>query len=203
MLGSYCDVIVYVCLQDFDRYCVMVDLSRRVNVGESMANKSWTTDEFQHVLAVHTSQLRSMRNMPKQRRLGKVQVRSIDFCGSCTPHPEHVLKQVTDRLPTIAFRRNEELLSVIKGASRKLDRSPKDVAEFVEHLTFLDKMGSEMAALEREFDIVTKMYTICKDFNVDVEPEELALYQTLAPSFQHLKVSARLFMNWVLLHIKY
>ena len=62
------------------------------------------------------------------------------------------------------------------------------MAEFVEHLSFLGKMGTEMASLEKEFEIVTKMYTICKDFNIETAPEELALYQTLAPSFQHLKV---------------
>ena len=79
-----------------------------------------------------------------------------------------------------------------QGASRKLDKTPNDVEEFVEHLSFLGKMASEMPALEKEYDIVTKLYTICKDFNVDTQPEDLALYQTLAPGFQHLKVSARL-----------
>ena len=60
--------------------------------------------------------------------------------------------------------------------------------EFVEHLSFLSKMASEMPALEKEYSIVTKLYTIARDFEVDIKPEELALYQTLSPSFQHLKV---------------
>ncbi len=49
-------------------------------------------------------------------------------------------------------------------------------------------MTSEMPALEKEYAIVIKLYTIAKDFEVQIEPEELALYQTLAPSFQQLKV---------------
>ena len=49
-------------------------------------------------------------------------------------------------------------------------------------------MSSEMPALEKEYAIVTKLYTIARDFDVVIPPEELALYQTLAPSFQHLKV---------------
>ena len=49
-------------------------------------------------------------------------------------------------------------------------------------------MISEMPALEREYAVVIKLYTIAKDFEVPIEPEELALYQTLSPSFQHLKV---------------
>ena len=50
-------------------------------------------------------------------------------------------------------------------------------------------MTSEMAALEKEYAIVTKLYTIARDFEVKMPPEELALYQTLAPGFQHLKVN--------------
>ena len=50
-------------------------------------------------------------------------------------------------------------------------------------------MSSEMPALDREYNIVNKMYTISRDFEVVIEPEEFALYQTLSPSFQHLKVT--------------
>jgi len=46
-----------------------------------------------------------------------------------------------------------------------------------------------MAALNKEYNIVIKLYTIAKDFDLPVEPEEYALYQTLSPSFQHLKVT--------------
>lgn len=60
--------------------------------------------------------------------------------------------------------------------------------EFVEHLSFLGKMSSELPALEREFDIVNKLFTIAKDYNVQVTDEELALYQTLGPDFVTLKV---------------
>lgn len=50
-------------------------------------------------------------------------------------------------------------------------------------------MVADMPALEREFMVVTKLYTIAKEFDVKVNPEDFALYQTLAPSFQHLKVT--------------
>lgn len=69
-----------------------------------------------------------------------------------------------------------------------MDKLPDSVEEFVDHLSFLGKMTSEMPALEKEFAVVTKMYTIAKDFNLEIEPEDHALYRTLAPSFQHLKV---------------
>ncbi|XP_053383042.1 dynein axonemal heavy chain 14-like [Mercenaria mercenaria] len=74
------------------------------------------------------------------------------------------------------------------GASKKLDHYPKSVEEFVEHLSFLGKMSSELPALEREFEIVNKLFTIAKDYNVKVTDEQLALYQTLGPDFITLKV---------------
>ena len=49
-------------------------------------------------------------------------------------------------------------------------------------------MSSELPALEREFEIVNKLFTIAKDYNVQVTDEELALYQTLGPDFITLKV---------------
>jgi dynein heavy chain len=38
----------------------MVDRSRSVDVETSMATKKWSTDEFQHVLAIHTEQVFNM-----------------------------------------------------------------------------------------------------------------------------------------------
>lgn len=80
------------------------------------------------------------------------------------------------------------MLFVWQGASKKLDQQPESVEAFVEHLSFMGKMVSEMPALEKEYIIVTKLYTIARDYEVTIDVESLALYQTLAPSFQHLKV---------------
>ena len=63
--------------------------------------------------------------------------------------------------------------------------------EFVEHLSFLGRMAAELPALEREYTVVTRLFTISKDFDMKILPEELALYQTLMPSFQHLKVEKK------------
>lgn len=62
------------------------------------------------------------------------------------------------------------------------------VEAFVEHLIFLSRMGNEIASLEKEYNIVTRMYSIARNFEMSISNEELALYQMLMPSFQHLKV---------------
>ena len=93
------------------------------------------------------------------------------------------------------FRLNQCIIVILvshssQGASKKLDHTPTSVEEFVDHLGFLGRMGMELPALEREYTVVTRLFTIAKDFNMKIEPEELALYQTLMPSFQHLKVGS-------------
>ena len=67
---------------------------------------------------------------------------------------------------------------VLQHASRKLDKTPESVEAFVEHLVFLHRMGNEISALEREYNIVTRMYSIARNFDVPITAEELALYQT-------------------------
>jgi len=77
-----------------------------------------------------------------------------------------------------------------QNASSKLDKTPESVEEFVDHLIFLSRMSSEINLLEREYTIVTRLYAIAKNFDMPIEAEELALSQTLMPSFMHLKVTA-------------
>ena len=77
---------------------------------------------------------------------------------------------------------------LLQSSSKRLDMTPETVDAFVEHLSYLSRMMADMPALEREFNVVTRLYTIAKEFDVGVHPEDFALYQTLAPSFQHLKV---------------
>ena len=55
-----------------------------------------------------------MNAMTKERRLGHIDVRMQDFCDACKPYPEGVLKAVVGKLPSIAYTRNEELLTIIK-----------------------------------------------------------------------------------------
>lgn len=62
------------------------------------------------------------------------------------------------------------------------------IEEFVEHLVYLGKVSSDIPNMESEYGIITKLYAIAKDFDIPVPPEDLALFQILPPSLQHLKV---------------
>eukprot|EP00105_Crassostrea_gigas_P038198 XP_019922346.1 PREDICTED: dynein heavy chain 6, axonemal [Crassostrea gigas] len=172
---------------NFGQYCEMVDKSKALDIDGSMASHEWSTEEFNHVLPTFTEMVREMRKMTVKRRCAMILVMSSDYRDSCMPYPQEIIDKTHHKLPIIANKRNEDLLTIIKGAARKLEDYPKSVEEFVEHLSFLSKMTSEITALDKEFLIVNKLFTIAKDFSVKIEPEDLALYQTLGPSFQGLK----------------
>jgi len=59
-------------------------------------------------------------------------------------------------LPTITSRHTEELLSAIRNATRRLSSNPITVEQFVEHLTFLARTVTEMPAVDKEYNVVTK-----------------------------------------------
>ncbi|KAL8598272.1 hypothetical protein ACOMHN_035222 [Nucella lapillus] len=174
-------------ITNYQQFCLMVDQCRLMKVEESMAKRAWSTDDFNQVLATHTEMLRRMTSMVMEHRLAMVHVRAKDFSEASSPHPDHILKEVHHKLPLLANKRNDDLLTIIKGASQRLDKFPSTVEEFVDHLSFLGRMSTELPALEKEYNVVNKMFTIARDYSVAVHPEELALYKTLAPSFQHLK----------------
>ncbi|XP_070577565.1 LOW QUALITY PROTEIN: dynein axonemal heavy chain 6-like [Ptychodera flava] len=173
--------------KNFDPFSVMVDRARRVNVDVSMDKREWTTEEFHHVLSTHSQQIKEMQHMETSKRSGMIHVFSQGYRDACLPYPKEIISAVNRRMPVIVNKRNEDLLVVIKSASKKLDHAPESVEEFVDHLSFLGRMDAELPALEKEFNVVNKLFTISRDFDVPIQPEELAMYQTLMPSFQHLK----------------
>ena len=58
----------------------------------------------------------------------------------------------------------------------------------MERLNLQARVARELPQLEQEFNKVNRLYSLAISFDVHVEPEEMALYQTLMPSFHSLKV---------------
>ena len=57
---------------------------------------------------------------------------------------------------------------------KNLDRDPASVEEFVEHLTILSHINNELPALEKEFNIITRLFTIANEFSLNINPEQYA-----------------------------
>ncbi|KAG2467637.1 DYH6 protein, partial [Polypterus senegalus] len=77
--------------------------------------------------------------------------------------------------------------NVIRTSLKLLNKEINSVEGFVEHLTFLGRVSSEMPSLEKEYNVVTQLYAIAKDYNITIDAEEFALFQMLIPSFHTLR----------------
>ena len=64
----------------------------------------------------------------------------------------------------------------------------------MERLNLQARVTRELPQLEQEFVKVNKLYSLAINFDVYVHPEEMALYQTLMPSFHNLKVNKLLLL---------
>jgi dynein heavy chain len=69
-----------------------------------------------------------------------------------------------------------------------LDRDPRSVEEFVQHLSTLNKVNSDLGNIENEFQTISKMFHIIKDFSMNIAPEAYALFRSLSPIYHQLKV---------------
>lgn len=70
-----------------------------------------------------------------------------------------------------------------------LDHDPGSVEAFVEHLAILNRINNELPALEKEFVVVSRLFTIANDFNLSIDPEQYAFFKSLGSTFHHLKSS--------------
>ncbi|XP_076809994.1 dynein axonemal heavy chain 6-like [Clavelina lepadiformis] len=174
---------------EYTRFCAMVDESRLVDVDASLKQQEWTPEDFASVLFKHTDMIREIRDMKPSKRVALLHVDAKGFSKSTLPYPQVVIDATHRWLPMLTTRHNDELLSVIRSATRKLDSNPETVEQFVEHLTFLARTTTEMPALDKEYFVVTRFFTIIKEYGVWMDPEQLAIFQTLVPAFQHLKTT--------------
>ncbi|XP_029448950.1 dynein heavy chain 14, axonemal isoform X2 [Rhinatrema bivittatum] len=176
---SYC--------KDFRQYCRMVDEAQSVYIKISGTESQLSPNDFRSILAKYTQYVQDVKWMNVEKRVRIMKVLSMEYQMDCLPHIEAVVQFIHSSLPTLAHAKNMQLLEIIHQALRKLDKELTTVEEFVDHLTFLGQMSSEMPSLEREYNIIIQLYCVARDYNICIPLEELALYHTLAPLFQHLK----------------
>ncbi|XP_057306686.1 dynein axonemal heavy chain 6-like [Hydractinia symbiolongicarpus] len=173
-------------VKEFDIFCDMVATSNLNDVRNSF-KVEWTTEQFYAILNQYNEQIVSMENMSISERRTLFLVKTGAFKKACLPFPERIISIVNEHLPKVANRKNEALLNIIKDGERKLSAPMKSVEEFVEHVSYLSKLSEDIPKLEKEFNIISRLFIIAFNYNADFSAEERALYQTLAPSFQQLK----------------
>ncbi|XP_073527968.1 dynein axonemal heavy chain 14 isoform X2 [Phyllobates terribilis] len=176
----------------FTRFCAMVGTAENVKVKISSPQAELPPDDYRSILATMKGFTQECQHMDIERRVLNIKVRSGDFRTACLRHLHAVVDIIHTSLPAMAYTKNIQLLEVIHRSLQRLNVELMHVEEFVEHLTFLGQISSELPSLERQYNTVIQLYSIAKDYGIHITSEETAFYQSLVPSFQQLK-SAVLF----------
>ncbi|XP_051780645.1 dynein axonemal heavy chain 6-like [Erpetoichthys calabaricus] len=172
---------------NFTKYTRMVEEVMVTDLEHFVAEGKWDPQDFRTILATHTDYVTQMTKMDIEKHVKIFKVISLQYQKDCLPYPEGLISTIHSMLPAIAGKRNEELLEVIRTSLKLLNKEINSVEGFVEHLTFLGRVSSEMPSLEKEYNVVNQLYTIAKDYNITIDAEELALFQMLIPSFHTLR----------------
>ncbi|CAF1414036.1 unnamed protein product [Rotaria sordida] len=181
------DVQIFV--KRYQKYCDMVLSCIQLNIDESLKRKDLTTDDLQFLMAKHTQQLVKIEHMIVQQRVGLILLKAQQFHDATVPYPQHIIEAIGTYLPPVAIDKNERMQKTIREVLKLLDRDPRSVEDFVQHIATLNKVNSDLGNLEVEFDTISKMFHIIKDFSINIAPEAYALYRSLAPIYHQLKSS--------------
>eukprot|EP01135_Chromosphaera_perkinsii_P001002 Nk52_evm16s156 gene=Nk52_evmTU16s156 len=144
---------------------------------------------FHDSLAMYHAQIDATNGIEEEIDVGLIMIRSDTLKETFLPSPQGCLEKIESYLPELSAKRNEDLLSVINSSSKQLSTKPGTVEEFVESLHFLEQLNSQIATITEKFNLVTRLYSLMDEYKIKAAPEEIALYQTLVPSFSQLKAS--------------
>ncbi|XP_036611437.1 dynein heavy chain 14, axonemal [Trichosurus vulpecula] len=174
---------------EFLQFCTMVEQAKTMAYKISRLQEQLTSSDFRNILDVYTDYFRDVVYMPVEKRINIMKVVSLEYQSSCLPYIENVIKMSHTLLESMIQEKNTSLFAVIQSSLLKLDSELTGVEEFVEHLTFLDYMSSKMPSLDREYYIISQMYSITKHYNVTISPEQVALLHVLLLKYNQLKTA--------------
>ncbi|KAM5165262.1 dynein axonemal heavy chain 14 [Mantella aurantiaca] len=171
----------------FNKFCSMVETAENARAKISSGQAEPSPEEYRNILAMFKGFIADCERMNRERRVRAVRVKSLDFQAACLQHLQSVVDIIHASLPAIAYAKNIQLLEVIHKSLQRLNLVLTNVEEFVEHLTFLGQISSDLPALERQYNTIIQLYSVAKDYGIGIPSEETAMYQSLTPSFQQLK----------------
>ncbi|XP_051852520.1 dynein axonemal heavy chain 14 [Antechinus flavipes] len=173
----------------FLQFCTMVEQAKKMAYKISKIQEHLTSNDFRDILDVYTDYFRDVVYMPIEKRIEIIKVVSLEYQSSCLPYVQDVIKMSHALLETIIQKKNTSLFEIIQSSLLKLSSELTGVEEFVEHLTFLDYISSKMPSLDREYYIISQMYSVTKRYNVTISPEQVALLHVLLFKYKQLKIT--------------
>ena len=103
------------------------------------------------------------------------------------PSPLRCLEVIQEVLPKNAALKNKESLAKIDDAVYKLEFEPSTTLEYVNSINFISGIEQTMIGIEEQVKTVTELFELVDRFEIQVNPEELANYQTLRNAIVRLR----------------
>ncbi|XP_039385914.1 dynein heavy chain 14, axonemal isoform X18 [Mauremys reevesii] len=175
--------------RNFMRYCAMVNEAKTMNMEILALQRELSSHDFRGILNKYTDDVNKIICMTIERRIHMIKVRSVNYQTDCLPYFEALLNIIRSSLYAIVEAKNLHLSEVIHSALRKLDKDLTTVEEFIEHLTFLSQISSELPMLETQYNTLSQLYSIARAYDFFIPAEQFALYQILTRSLHDLKSS--------------
>ncbi|XP_075781391.1 dynein axonemal heavy chain 14 isoform X1 [Pelodiscus sinensis] len=175
--------------RNFMRYCAIVDDVKTMNMEILALPRELSPHDFRSILNKYTDNIKEIISMTVEKRIHMIKVRSVNYQMDCLPFFETLINMIRSSLYAIVEARNLHLLEVIHSALRKLDKDLTTVEEFIEHLTFLSQISSELPMLETQYNTLSQLYSIARTYGFFIPVEQFAIYQTLTRSLHDLKSS--------------
>lgn len=114
-----------------------------------------------------------------------VQIEAVTSLFS--PAPAHCIDQIHTLLPALANGANQTLAAEVENGVRSLTSISHNVAEHVEWLKLLDDTYTSLEGLEDRYEQVRELYDLIDEENIQIDPQQMAEFQSTRPSIEHLK----------------
>ncbi|RKP20476.1 dynein heavy chain 6, axonemal, partial [Rozella allomycis CSF55] len=176
----------------FDQYVKMFNENLTITM-ESIESQDLSLEFFEGALKKYTAQRKEMESIQTSCQVGNMLIDSVNLQKLLLPSPIRCFNYLEVLLPKLAHSKNEKLLVELNESIRILKSNPMSVESFVDNLHHLDYVKSIMASLEDRIEETVKFYSLVEEYNVNISPTELALYQTLVPTSRQLKDCIEIF----------
>uniref|UniRef100_A0A803T4L4 Dynein axonemal heavy chain 14 n=1 Tax=Anolis carolinensis TaxID=28377 RepID=A0A803T4L4_ANOCA len=89
---------------------------------------------------------------------------------------------------TIAMEaKNTHLVEITRTALAKLSKELTTVDGFIEHLQYLQEISTDLPKINTQYNSLSELYYIAKDYDIFLPIQQLALYQTIVRTLQNLQ----------------
>jgi dynein heavy chain len=124
---------------------------------------------------------------PVEKELGLILVDTREMKSELLPSPLKCLEILYEILPYQAKTVMDRLIQVAQDAVIKLEGEPVTTMDFVNILKFMDKIQEQIDGIEEDAETVKDLYSLVEQYQVPVNPEDLAVYQSLRPEVSRLR----------------